>query len=399
VLAILAVVKCVKIMRREATSALCVAPLLAVSLVWLLSLPAQMFPGFMGLRIGLWVDAGMILGLLVTIVLGAVGLFLYNRGRFVQGRKQAAWGILLGTILVVLRTNAVVNVISSRDFAPTMEAERTSHTDDHSAEAEEFPDLNFKVTPPGGSWGKLKDPKSINPNATMIFRRGYPLSLAVLIAEPLELSNDSLLSMLKASLAGRFSEVSFTDEKTVTVNGIEWKSFSAEAPRKGLQPAEFSRFWAAGYAGHSYQWIVSMAAQERNDMEATGLKLLSGFHVIDSTKRVKGPDGVVDATMEADGFKVNLSAVGWLPLKSGDVSTLGSSISAMHPSASFFLADTMPIGGMDVATEDIARVFFANYGALDANAAGIKLEKITLRGADDAVQFSTEFAMDKQGWR
>ena len=242
----------------------------------------------------------------------------------------------------------------------------------------------------------MKDPKSFNPNATLVLRRGYPQALAVLIAEPVDVGTEALVSLAKANLEGRLGALTITDEKPETVNGIEWRSFWTEIPKKGAMSAEMTRFWVSCYAGHSYQWVLSTLQRDGSTAGQTGRQLLSGFNALDSSRSSAGAATLKDAKLETDGFQTKLSALGWRAFKDGEISSNGNSLCAMHPSASFFLTDTMPLGTVEVSMEDIARAFFMNYNALASKFPQIKLENVKLRGADEAVRFFTDFEMEKE---
>ncbi|MEK0451326.1 MAG: hypothetical protein RL088_3594 [Verrucomicrobiota bacterium] len=397
-LALLALVKCVNLMRRKTTSALCVSPLFAVVVTWFVSGCLVVFPIVTGVYLRLWFDGALILLLLVGIVLGCVGLGLYKSGVFVQGRKQAVWGILLGSIIVVIRISSMVSTISSPAFSPVIAAERDGIPFAKGGEVIEFPNLNCKLVAPSPGWVRVKDPKSLNPDATLALRRASPQALAVLIAEPVELGVDALISVTKGNVEARFGEHSITDEKTETVNGIEWHSFSTEIPKKGFVAAELTRFWVASYAGHSYQWVLSVLQRDGDTAGEAGKALLSGFHVLDPSRTSAGTAALKDAKEETDGFQTRLSALGWRPFVDGDVSLNGNSLCAIHPSPAFFIVDTMPLGTMEVAMEDIFRAFIMNYAALGPKFPQLKLEKAKIRGADEAVRFSTESVLDKQSF-
>ena len=396
ILAFFAVVKCVKLMRRKTTSALCVAPLFAVALTWFVSGSLMVFPSVLGLYLRLWVDGAVSLLLLVGIVLGCVGLGLYKSGGFVQGRKQAVWGILLGLIVVILRISSMVNVISSPAFSPIVAAERDGIPVAKGGESIEFPDVNCKLTVPAGGWVRVKDPKSFNPDATLVIRRAHPQALAVLIAEPVELGIEALMSVAKANIEVRFGDRAIRDETSETINGIEWRSFSVEIPKKAAMSAELTRFWVASYAGHSYQWVLSVLLRDGDTAGETGRSLLSGFKALDSSRTSAGAAALKDAQSKTDGFQTKLSALGWRPLVDGEISLNGNSLCALHPSAAFFLADTMPLGTMDVAMEDISRAFMMNYAALATKFPQIKLEKANFSGADEAVRFFTESVLERE---
>ena len=119
-------IKCMRILRRETTSSLCVVSLMLALTAFLLSsfgtLLKELLPAPLGTAaVVLAVLFGM-LSALVGLTLGIVGLVGYSRGvelgqrrmKYEQGRKQAGWGIGLSVLFGVILLGGVVSAIAAR---------------------------------------------------------------------------------------------------------------------------------------------------------------------------------------------------------------------------------------------------------------------------------------------
>src|SRR5687768_12253014 len=91
-IASIGIVKCIQIMRRPTTSALCVCGLMIWLLAWLCSTILGAGRG-MQWHGPLYMAASILVLLLFVsaVIVAIVGLSLYDRDRFDQGRSQAAW--------------------------------------------------------------------------------------------------------------------------------------------------------------------------------------------------------------------------------------------------------------------------------------------------------------------
>ena len=380
--------KCAVLMRRSTTSALCVAPLFFFSLSCVITGALVLLQGHVGFLTITITQAACCLLLLVGVILGIVGLCLYNKGRFAQGRKQAGWGIVLGTGSLVLRAIMLFHFFTSPAAAPFLAEKNDAPQNASGLQVVEIDEANCKVTIPSDNWTQIKDPKSINPAATLILRKTQPQMLAIFIAEPLAMKTESLASLVKANMEASRKDAVFSKEKKEVLNGSSWMYFNAHIKPAWPRPAETIHCWVTSLSGHSYQWIISSLTKDSDEALRAGTEIVSKFGILHENNSASVTADLVDARFETDGFKTKLTKEGWLVWKNSEAVAGASAFSAMHPSASFLLADTAQLWSKDIDLDDIGKCFFANYDVLQGKYEEVKKEKTTVRGADDAVAFS-----------
>ncbi len=392
-LALVGAVKCVQLMRRSTTSALCVTPLFLALFSCVISAPTALFREYLGFTFEMSVSVLCCLLLLVGLVLGAVGLGLYRRGSFSQGRKQAVWGMLLAGLMLSARVAVIVMVLQIRARLPAPPPTIAQAGIEKMGEVVELPGANCRFSAPSDRWMQLKNPKAVNPAATVIMRCADPNLNAVLIAEPLELGSKALMEMAKSNMEMRLKTAKVSNEKTQTLNGTSWETAEVTLARGGGSARELTEMWGTSVAGYSYQWFFSGLESDRGYLLTAANKIIGTFSVIDASHSSGGATPVTDATLETAGFRTKLAPLGWRVWKSEQSGVDGCTLAAIHGSLAFLIADSVPLWSETVSFEDIDRVFFSNYEVLKGARATAKKEPLALKGADEAARFTVEATM------
>ena len=392
-LSLLGSIKCVQLMRRTTTSALCVAPLFVSLLCFLITASVAFFRASLGFTVEMSASVLCCLLLLVGLVLGVVGLALYKRGSFSQGRKQAVWGILFAGVMLAARVGVIMTSLQIQPKFQTASAASTRGASEKMGELVELPAANCRFSTPSDRWMQLKNPKALNPAATLIMRCADPNLNAVLIAESLELGSKALMEMAKSNMEIRIKTAKVANEKTQTLNGISWETAEVRLSREGGSARELTEMWVTSVAGYSYQWFFSGIESDRGYLHTAAQKIIGSFSVIDASHSSGGATPVTDATFETMGFRTKLAPLGWRVWKPEESGVNGCTLAAVHGSLAFIIADSAPLWSETVSFEDIDSVFFANYEVLKGARETAKKEPLALKGADEAAKFTVEATM------
>jgi tetratricopeptide (TPR) repeat protein len=305
-LQVFGIVKCALIMRRPTTSKLCVSALLILLLGWFLS-----SLGFVVIKIfGLGASPiqaltgilAMIL-MLVGLVLGIVGLATYDRARFVQGRAQAIWAVVLGGLMVAIFLGAVVVGIVS-----TIRSQSGSMADASSPGAmiskEEF---NFSVTP-SARW-IVTGPST--KSACLSLRRSHPEIFFWVIGER---SGDILtLAKLKeasmANLVGA-SRVLKQSEETAILDGVTFTRVASQVRMdEGGLLIDYEH-WLAVDRGFAWQFIF-WCVHGQTGLATEARSVMDTFKVLDRTKQGSPGQEAQDVSRPAFGYHTKIKGSGW----------------------------------------------------------------------------------------
>jgi tetratricopeptide (TPR) repeat protein len=303
-LILLGVIKCLKIMKRARTSGLCVSALLLFLICWILStiltlgMNSWHWPlpvvGLIGLIVG---------GLaLVGVILGIVGLAQYNRERFDQGRKQAIWGIVLCSLMLLLFVAGALSGIRGQTMALRSSV---------AGKREAVTDRNFAITPPGG-WVKI-DPKALGATAaTLGFRRLAPEMYCVIMAEELGdgIPVSKLTDMVKQNMV-MLGEVRDQVEEDVTVNDVQFHRIQSSARMKTMNLDLYYEHWLATHRGMFWQVVVWGHVGQEDGVKTAARGFVDKFEVLDRSRRTTSLGTFEDVDLPAYGVKTSLAGKGW----------------------------------------------------------------------------------------
>ena len=274
------IIKCIKISKRATTHALCVSSLTVFLTSWLLSAVAG---NFLESRFAQFLVFLVLIATWVTsIVLGIVGLSDYkqSQGTYVQGRKQAWWGILLSCIAFLLVGAVFVNEVAKQEGL----FESTVKQADRSIDArtgKSFEDLNFRFSAPQ-KWVSLP-PKTLNPEATATYLRKRPDVYFMIIAErpgaEAQFNAETLLTIAQANLRAGGNNVRIHSRYDEPLDGIDGICYEASATADGLD-VRYST-WVGTHNGFAYQLIAFSEEKDGHRLGAIAREIRRGFSLID----------------------------------------------------------------------------------------------------------------------
>jgi tetratricopeptide (TPR) repeat protein len=281
------VLKCIRIARRPTTSALCCTGLALALLSWL----SFMILGSLDLDQPVALLLKVLLGFSgVTLAIGSVcvsivGLAMYGRNSdFVQGRKQAVWGLVISVFLFGCVIAGVASRLVSERGLPIVGAAQVKN------EPVEFDSLNLRYCmPPGYStWNA----RTINPNVTLGAMRVRPTVCFMMIAErggaDLAIDTAGLAEISRAFLRSAATECTMTDPEPHTVNGLEGLRFRSDATAKGKLFTYCH--WVVARNGYFYQLIVFGARKDKARIFEEAERLFAGFEQIDRERQDRSDD-------------------------------------------------------------------------------------------------------------
>lgn len=314
----LGIVKCISIMRRSTTSTLCVTSLLLMLLAWLVSSFANMpmvkeiFGNARGLAlVSLLITTPLCLG---SLIIGIVGLALYDRQRFHQGRAQAIWGVVLSSIFLLMMVGGfvlgMINNIKARGDAEEVDASPTGQPQTYAR-----PELNFSLTPPDTKWISLK-PEIINPVASLVLRRSgsdlYCMVIAEAAGDAASVKTDMIAEIARASLAGAVNVISRREEKE-TVNGIVFSHSVSGAKVRASGLEVTYEHWITAHNGFAYQLIFWSGTKTAALQAKEVRRMVETFHILDNAK-VAGDTGTgsyKDVKLPQWGYNTHFGGLGW----------------------------------------------------------------------------------------
>lgn len=307
VLLLLGIIKCGLLMRRPTTSKLCVLALLVYLAAWAVSLVCNLLIGMFPLAKGaLGAIAGLAAILLMgaAFVLGIIGLATYDRSRFQQGRAQAIWAVVLGSLMMLAVLGAMVfGVVKALRETNTVKAKSAPGRPIENTE------FNFSLKPPG-RWTEIK-PEVVNKLACVALRRTNPEVYCIVIAERLgdTLTLDQLREVAKSGLESATS-IEQQSEERVSLNGVDFVRLNTRARLEESNMTFEYEHWLATQRGFSWQ-VVFWTVNDRSVLAKEARPLMETFHVIDPTLDSASKGTVVDVDRPALGYRTELQGMGW----------------------------------------------------------------------------------------
>jgi len=319
-LAIWGLVKCVRIMRRPATNHWCVISLalfvFGVASLLVVGQQAERSESAMFIAGLLAVGSLVLFG--GGIIIGIIGLIDYasHHGQYVQGRKQAVWGIVLNSLVVLLFVVGIGVAAMRAEAGSSGPVTGGSGFLGEPGERLEFEALNFAVRHPGDPWIGI-DIRKVNPVATVGFRDPESQRFLFVIAENggpgVDLETGGLAEIAKSNLRAAATEVEFEDREPVTVGGIEFVGYEARAVLPS-SPDATQLLYAGSRNGWFYQVILTGESAGLEADRAALRAFVDGFELMESERLAPGeltpaPTRFVD---EGYGIEVDLAGLeGW----------------------------------------------------------------------------------------
>lgn len=320
---LLGIIKCASLMWRPTTHKLCVAALLVVLTAWLLfaagaTLSAEL-PVSQSPQSAVPVLFGTLFGFLffiLAMVLGIVGLALYDRNRFRQGRRQAVWAIVMSALpLVVMMVSGCIAAIQA---AKEKNPGNAATGDARTIKIEGF---NFSLTP-SKHWVDLK-PATVNKVACLALRRTNPQVFCMVIAErigvPIEL--DQLREIAKSNLASA-ANVLQQSEETQVLNGMTFARIHTKARPDGSNTTLEYEHWLATRKGFSWQIVFWSTEAERAALSQEAQSLMATFRVLDPALDGAGKGTLADVERPEYGYHTRLEGMGWSSWKTSNGNAL-----------------------------------------------------------------------------
>ncbi len=321
--ALIGFIKCLRIMRRPTTSTLCVLALAMVLLAWFTSASNAASKLFFGTNSMVWslVVAFVCLILMITaIVLSIVGLATYNRETMVQGRKQAIWALVLGSVFTLIALSSAV-VIAMERFGPPATNDLTEFRENSSKtsvaplnpfQRVESEKGNCSVLLPSG-WFTLRA-EAFNPLACLAFRKPSFGGSSVIIAEETggEISLEAMMDGVKINLASRMS-VENQHEEYVTLNGFRFARITSHAtlPTALQQPLYFES-WVLSSGSSAWQIETCGPVKDKLAVEKDARWIAESFRILDATRaNTGGPGSLTDVDKVDLGYSTLLASMGW----------------------------------------------------------------------------------------
>ncbi|MBK1814948.1 DUF3857 domain-containing protein [Luteolibacter yonseiensis] len=314
------ILKCVSLLRRPTVSKPCVLALMVLLCGWTLSCVQVGLEAFeVGSNLSrVLVGFGLCVCWLAALVLGIVGLALYDSTRFRQGRAQAIWAISLASILLLATAGIVVSgALKSADDG--WEGFREAGAVDTGNVPIRNTDFNFSLTPAKG-WVRVK-PDAINKLACLALRKSNPEVFSMVIAEKIPSAPDleQLREIVKSNLAMNVEVISQTEDTVVTPEGLTFAHLSTQAR---VQSAVFNyEHWITTRRGFSWQ-MVSWNKGDKAGLARDARSLMETFRILDPALDAVGKGTVADVKRPELGYRTGLDGLGWAPWTTGGVNAL-----------------------------------------------------------------------------
>ncbi|MBN1670759.1 MAG: tetratricopeptide repeat protein [Kiritimatiellae bacterium] len=308
---LLALLKCVQIARRPATSAKAVYGL------------AFVFCGLAGCCVAqaVRVLAGpgrwfALVGLLPCLAFFLLGMFLAvlglmqidrARGQYKQGRAQAIWALVLGGLSLSLIGYGVLQgagLLKNRPY-------RLAQDSAPPGRKLTFADYNFTFRMPARPWARL-DAKQLNKASCLALTRTNPKRWFMIIAEDtgLKLTTAQLAEMVRANLRTGTGEATFSDVRDEELAGIPGTHMRAETTI-GRQRVRYV-YWVSSHNGFCFQLVMWSANADPVALGKDARAVFDGFRLIDPARTALAGRALTDDSVSARyGYTLGCKGGGW----------------------------------------------------------------------------------------
>lgn len=303
--------KCITLMRRPHTSTLCVLSLLLLFVSWMINngwnlvLVSGWVPASLSWLVIL-VSGPLLLGVLIVAIFG---LALYDSNKFIQGRSQAIWAILLG--LSGLAIMAMVHLAEPLNSLALKLSEQARVGSAGAASVKE--DLNYSLTPPDSTWIP-QSPASYSSAATSVFMKRIPETYAMVIGEKsqvlLEDAFDTLVETVKNNLSSKV-EVRKQTEERVKINGVEFSHITSIVWNNSIKMELAYEHWVATRNGFAWQVLIWGSSSQATTIADSSAAMIKGFRILDMDRSSLVVDTSLDVNRPSHGYSTNLANLGW----------------------------------------------------------------------------------------
>ena len=262
----------------------------------------------------------LILGMLVGVVLGIIGIVVFNldqrRGeeaRYTRGRTYAIWGLVLHSIWLVVSAITFV-VITVKGVAERQGFAGVPPKLSSPAEPVSFEDLNFAFEAPNSNWISVS-PKVFNPVASIVLRKRRADMSFIIIAErggvDLDIDSAGLAEIVRSNSESGFDNAVVSDSDPVSVSGIDFIATKATGMAAGKQLHQHA--YVAEKNGFYYQ-LISLSTVSPDDAEKALKELAPGFKQIDPEAVCYSTGHAFSESVERPelGLAAKLEASGWM---------------------------------------------------------------------------------------
>ncbi len=223
------IIKCVMILRRQETNTLCVLSLMFVLIGWLLSTVCNALRDIdnLSVKVIIGILLFLICGLFLTsLILGIVGLIQYavKKGRWVQGRGQAIWGISLSSLMLLIfiggALTAAVNKLQELDSGIVHKISRI-----------DAPEIGVSVNLPSGPWHTWESVAEDDPNssASAFYGQYGAISVITIPLKDINPTDRDLITVLTSAYGFDYPSKEITDAGPIETDGT--KGFALDARR------------------------------------------------------------------------------------------------------------------------------------------------------------------------
>ena len=305
---IFGIIKCALIMRRPTTHKLCVTALLVLLTGWLIGaaarVPEVLTDGWQSPYAILIKGVGLLL-IVAALVLGIIGLAIYDRNRFRQGRAQAIWSIVLGSmpLVFVLASSGVAAIKAAT-------AEVAANAEPPASKTITNQEFNFSIMP-ARQWVDFK-PSPPNALTCLSLRRANPEVYLMVIAEHLTgtLELDQLREIAKANIAGAATVLDQSEEK-LELDGMTFARVHTKAQFEKAGLTLQYEHWLATRMGFSWQFVFWSHPGDQANLAREAQAMMSTFRVLDRSLNGAGKGTVKDVARTAYGYRTQLEGKGW----------------------------------------------------------------------------------------
>lgn len=304
--------KGVMLLRRPATSKLCVSAILLlllallVNVIWTQVMHSGVVPEHLSWGLLLF---NMPLYLAATVV-AIIGLAIYDRQRFNQGRAQAIWALVLSLLGMAVSIGTQVGG-QVTELAKQLASGRAIG---QPGAPVDLPEWNFSITPPDATWQR-RSAKDWNELACVAFYKADEMIYAIVIAEKdisyVDAGLDQTAQVVKDGLAGNAKVISQREEKT-QMDGMECRRIiSRLKPNNVPYEADFEHRVVV-HNGHIWQLVVWSGAGKTAHVARAAEELAQGFRLLDRDQKPPMTEGL-DLDLPGAGLaSQDLATDGWM---------------------------------------------------------------------------------------
>lgn len=327
-------IKCFAMLRRPTVCKPCVVALSLVLIGWMFSSASfavgNWFPEVARV-ISIVGAAAVLFFLLAAIILGIVGLALYDIKIHTQGRAQAVWAIVLSCLFVAV-------VISSLFIGSAADKLAAKTGSGSPIQSEKF-NCQIEVPP---RWIESK-PSLINDVACLAMRRSGPEGYGMVIGEHIdgELELEAYMEAVKANLASNATRIDDDHTEPVTVDGLPFLRRTCvveTAAAKGM-PMYFEQ-WVAVRPGFSWQIHLWGQVRGKEALVPQFRRIAESFRLLKKDQVVPGSAVISNVERAGWGYKTNLVTSEWKLWKQESLEQPLADFAAIRPQEAFII---MPV--------------------------------------------------------